>query len=337
MFQDAATFAQPNIQETFVSPTISEQPTLNAGLHRYTWLNDWAKIPQTDSGKVDGRTHGIAVSETGQVIVFHQANPAVLFYDQEGNVVKAWGDRFPGAHGLTLVKEDDTEYLWLADSKTGEVVKMTLAGETVLNLQPPALEIYANGKYAPTWVAVHEERHGGNGDIWVTDGYGTSYIHCYDKQGNYLISINGSEGTAGLFKCPHAIWMDTRKAEAELYIADRGNRRVQVYDSEGNFKRVFGADCLTSPCAFAAAGDLLIIPELRARVAILDRQDRLVGYLGDNEPVCDIKGWPNHPADLIEPGKFNSPHGIAADKMGNLYVVEWIVGGRITKLAPRAI
>ena len=67
---------------------------------------------------------------------------------------------------------------------------------------------------------------------------------------------------------------------------------------------------------------------------MLDGQDRLLGYLGENEAVCDLPSWPNHPTELINVGKFNSPHGVAADAQGNIYVTEWIIGGRITKLAP---
>ena len=321
-----------NVHDAIFS--IQPQPVVGPSKVRYTWSEHWVRIPQTFTGQVDGRTHGIAITQQGQVVLFHQADPAVVIYSPEGDFIDAWGDRFPGAHGLTLVNENGEDFLWLADSKTGEVVKTTLDGRAVLTIQRPALSIYDNGKYAPTWVAVHEERHGGNGDIWVTDGYGTSYIHCYDKAGHYIDSINGSEGGAGAFKCPHSIFMDTRKAQPELYIADRGNRRVQVYDVEGNYLRAFGADFLTSPCAFAVSGERLIIPELRARVAILDGQDRLLGYLGENEAVCELPSWPNHPTELIDAGKFNSPHGVAADTQGNIYITEWIIGGRITKLAP---
>lgn len=313
----------------------NDQPTIvGPSKLRYQWAEHWVRIPPTTTGQADGRTHGIAVTRQGHIVVFHQADPAVVIYSAEGALLTSWGNRFPGAHGLTLVQEGAEDFLWLADSKTGEVVKTTLDGHTVLNLQKPALSLYDNGKYAPTWVAVHEERHGGNGDIWVTDGYGMSYIHCYDREGRYIDSINGSAGEAGAFKCPHSIFMDTRKGQPELYIADRGNRRVQVYDVEGNYLRVFGADFLTSPCAFASSGERLLIPELRARVAILDGQDRLLGYLGENEIVCDLPGWPNHPDGLIHPGHFNSPHGVAADAQGNIYVTEWIIGGRITKLTP---
>lgn len=82
--------------------------------------------------------------------------------------------------------------------------------------------------------------------------------------------------------------------------------------------RVFGADFLTSPCAFAISGDRLIIPELRGRVVVLNGQDRRLGYLDENEAVCDLPGWPNHPGALIHAGKFNSPHGVAVDAQGNI-------------------
>ncbi|MBW7995671.1 MAG: hypothetical protein FVQ81_03670 [Candidatus Glassbacteria bacterium] len=59
----------------------------------------------------------------------------------------------------------------------------------------------------------------------------------------------------------------------------------------------------------------------------------MVCYLGGNEEAKDRDGWPNLPAELIEAGKFNSPHDVAVDAGGNLYIVEWIIGGRITKLA----
>jgi DNA-binding beta-propeller fold protein YncE len=274
----------------------------------------------------------VVVSETGKVLIFNQAQPGVVVFDPEGRLLNAWGDRFLGAHGMTLVKEGKVEYLWLTDQRSGEVVKTTLDGRTVQNILPPEIAIYKHGGFVPTWVAVNEERHGGNGDIWVTDGYGKNLVHRYDKAGRYLNSISGEEGAAGAFKCPHGIWVDTRKAEPELYIADRGNKRIQVYSVTGTFKRCFGSDILTSPCGFVTLGDNLYIPELRARLAILDKQDKLVCYLGDNEKVCDIPGWPNHKPELIEAGKFNSPHGMAVDPAGNIYVAEWIVGGRLTKL-----
>ena len=323
----------------------------------YEWIDSWAKTPDSESGRSGWAHHGIVVTEAGNVVTFHQGDPTVLVFDKEGNLQRSWDVDLTEAHGMTLVKENGAEYLWIADngakrvkklgyeyqagSKGPQVVKMSLDGQTVMSLQRPDLSIYQGGTYAPTWVAVNEERHGGNGDIWVADGYGESYIHRYDKTGHYLSSINGEEGKAGAFDCPHAIFIDRRKSEPELYIADRSNSRVQVYDLEGSFKRSFGSDFLTSPGGFVTHGELLIIAELKARLAILDLDDHLVYYLGDNEAVCDVDGWPNVKnergdivrTNLLEPGKFNSPHGMTVDNDGNLYVAEWLIGGRHTKLA----
>jgi hypothetical protein len=300
--------------------------------HTYKWIDNWAGIPDTESGRANGRTHGIVVTDAGNVIVFHQANPAVLVFAPNGKLLRSWGDRFGGAHGMTLVKERATEYLWLTDQYSAEVVKTSLDGETTMTLARPTHPVYKEGKYAPTWVAVNEERFGGNADIWVADGYGSHYVHRYDKSGRYIGGINGSEGKAGIFDCPHGIMMDHRRSEPELYVADRGNRRFQVYDLDGHFKRTFGSDILTSPCGSITHDGELFVPELNARLTVLDEHDRLICHLGENEGVHTHPQWPEVPSRLIRPGKFNSPHGMAVDNAGNLSVVEWIVGGRITRL-----
>lgn len=320
------------VDHCWEDPTVETMQIGSSDL-TYEWVEDWVKIPDTETGRVNGRTHGVAVTDSAdRVMIFHQASPAVLQFCPGGGLLRSWGDRFAGAHGMTCVKEGQTEYLWLTDEHSGEVVKTTLAGQTVLSIIRPNLPLYQNGKYAPTSVAVNQERFGGNGDIWVADGYGASCIHRYDKTGRYVGTITGQEGKAGLFKCPHGIWFDTRHGQPELYIADRGNTRVQVYDADGRFKRSFGSNFLSSPCGFASYGPYLMIPELHARVTILDEYDNPMCYLGANEAACKIKGWPNLPSYMLEPGKFNSPHAMAADKDGNLYVVEWILGGRVTKL-----
>ena len=82
-----------------------------------------------------------------------------------------------------------------------------------------------------------------------------------------------------------------------------------------------------SPSGFITHGDQMMVVELRARLTVLDADDRVVTYLGDNSGVEDVEGWPNPPAEYIEPGKFNGPHGMAADADGNLYITELIIGG----------
>jgi hypothetical protein len=330
---------------------------IGSGEHTYEWVEDWARIPDTESARTGWAHSGVAVSSTGDVFTFHQGEPAMLAFNQRGELARSWRGEVGAAHAITLVRERDMEYLWLADNgarrapaagyeyqpwdRGSQAIKTGLDGRTMMRLERPDLPVYREGRYSVTSVAVFEERFGGNGDIWVADGYGQSYVHRYDRTGRYLGSINGEEGRAGAFKTPHAVFVDVRKPDPELYVADRSNRRVQVYDLDGRFKRSFGEDFMTSPSAFVVDGDHLVIAELRARLTVVDGADRLVCYLGENEAACQVPGWPNNKNAAGEPvrnaqltpGKFNSPHGLGIDARGNLYVSEWLIGGRTIKLA----
>ncbi len=312
--------------------SVRHKTIVQAGPLRYLWREHWVRTPETPSSQENGRTHGAAVTADGIVHIFHQAGPAMLDFSAGGEFVGAWGQDFPGAHGMDLVREGGLEYFWLTDQRNAAVVKTTPQGEIVQRIDRPEIEAYEAGKYSPTWATSDPE----SGLIFVADGYGSSLVHRFDREGGYLGTLTGEEG-AGRFRCPHGIFIDRRKATPELLIADRGNHLVQVYDLQGNFLRAWGSDELTSPCCFATSGEYLFIPELFARLAVFDGQDKLVGYLGSNEDTVKIEGWPNHPAQLTEAGKFNSPHGIAAGPDGSIYVVEWIVGGRVIRLEPAGL
>ena len=181
---------------------------------------------------------------------------------------------------------------------------------------------------------MHESRFGGSGHIWLTDGYGSSAVHQYTADGEYITTVTGEEGPAGHFDTPHGLFIDRRTTEPELLIADRSNGQVQAYDFDGTFKRVFGQDFLYRPCCFEAIADHLVIVEHRAgRLTVIDSSNQLVCYLGENPGVENLPNYPNvSHADLVI-GKFNSPHGLTSDHAGNLYIREWITGGRTIKLA----
>lgn len=304
---------------------------IGSGIHRYRWIEHWARIPEGKGSRENGRTHGVVEVESGNILVFHQADPAVLIFDPSGRLLDRWGNRFSGAHGMTLVREGGTEFLWLTDEFSGEVTKTTLDGRTVDSIDRPEHPAYQRGKYAPTWVAVNETRFGGNGDVWVADGYGTGLVHRYDAKGRYLQSISGEEG-GGRFDCPHGIMFDTHLGTPELVVADRGNKRLQIYSAEGTYLRTFGSDVLRCPDTAVFAFNHFYVPELTAQVTILDREGSLVCRLGDDEQTCSVDGWPNHPGHLVHEGKFVAPHSLTVDRHGNIFVVEWKVGGRITKL-----
>ncbi len=331
---------------------------VGCGVHTYEWIEDWARIPDEAALSEGWAHHGFATTSQNTLIGFHPGEPSVLVFDQEGTLLRSWSVDLAEGHGLTLCHEGGQERLWMADigSKklrrhgydnppgndqiSGRVVKFSLEGQALLQLKKPPLSIYDGTRFSPTAVAVNDEVHGGNGDVWVADGYGAYLVHRFDREGHYLSTLSGEEG-AGRFDCPHGIFIDRRKPMPELYVADRSNGRFQVYDLEGRFKRVFGSEFLTTPSAMVTYQDVMVVAELRARITLLDVEDRLLGYLGDNEAVSHQDGWPNTldkrgqiiPSDRLEPGKFNSPHGLGVDHDGNLYVSEWLIGGRYIKLA----
>lgn len=329
---------------------------IGSGDLRFEWIEDFAEIPRPEEAARGWAHHGIARSKRDTLLTFHPALPTVLELSLDGKLLRSWDVPLAEAHGVTICSDGVDECLWFADNgrkrnpdkdyeytwgpKAGHTVKMSMDGESRMELVAPELPIYNPGMFSPTQVAVWKTEDGGNGDVWVTDGYGQSHIHRFTSAGEYVSSINGSEGGAGAFSCPHFIWIDTRKSEPELYIADRANGRVQVYDLDGKFKRSFGEDFFITPSAIAPYGDMTVIAELNARLTIIDAEDRLVTYLGDNHEVAKEPGWPNMlgpdgvptRTNRLREGVFNSPHGLATDDDGAIYVSEWLIGGRYIKL-----
>ena len=304
----------------------------NTATPAYTWIDNWARIPNSESGRSNGRTHGVCVTNAGTVIVFHQAHNGLLTFDPRGQLMSAiGGNRWLGAHGLTKVVDGAQEFLWLTDQASKEVAKVTLEGETVQTItRAPHATYEQGGGYTPTWAAQNPE----NGDIWVADGYGSSLVHRYTRKGDYVASLDGTEG-AGRFACPHGINFQHSDAGLELWITDRGNKRVVIYDSDGRFQR---QTTLThSPCCFDFLGDLAVIPELLTGVKVFNVNTLdLVTEVGASDVVQPGKtpdGWPNlGGTPLVRSGRFNSPHGACFSPNGDIYCVEWIVGGRITRL-----
>jgi DNA-binding beta-propeller fold protein YncE len=301
--------------------------TLGSGNHTYELVPDWIKVP--DNIKL-GFMHGLGVDSQNRVYIFMQSINAICVFDEDGSFIKTWNHGFEkGAHGLTVVKEPEGDFLWLAEYLIPQVCKTTLDGEIILSLPiPPLPEIYPlPRKYIPTNIAVAP-----NGDIYVADGYGQWYIHRFDKNGNYISSFGGKGTKPGKFNCPHGIIVDTRGPEPILLIADRANVRLQTFTLDGKPLSIFGTENLRHPCHFDIRNGDLLIPDLHGRVTILNAKNELITHLGDNPGIEKTEGWPNLPKETWQPGKFIAPHSACWDGNGDMYVTEWIRIGRITKL-----
>lgn len=324
--------------------------TVGSGEHTYECIHDWAKLPPSIAF---GNTHGVAVDAAGNVHIKHTVHAssssadAMCVFDQEGTFVRSWGAEYKGgAHGLTLSREGfpAKEFLYLADCQRGVVKKTTLTGEIVKELAwPEESGLYSSrAEYKPTNIAVvpmmPENRLGGSnatdqvwmaamGQVFVSDGYGKNWIHRYSASGDYISSFGGVGKERGQVSCPHGIAIDTRGPEPLIVVADRSNRRLQYFNLVGHHKG-FVTKELRSPCHFDQRGNLLLVPDLDARVTLLNEKNELVVHLGDGGNY----GLRDKPREQFIPGKFIAPHSACFDAQGNIFVVEWVEVGRVTKL-----
>jgi hypothetical protein len=298
--------------------------------YQFEWIDSFGNLPV--NMKL-GYTHGVCVDTSNRVYVFNQSLHSVVSFERDGRFKRSWGQEFQhGAHGMRLTDEEHHQYLYLTDYERHDVSKTSLRGELQFRLHmPPRREIYAsNAEFKPTDCCVAP-----NGDIYVFDGYGKPYVHVYDRKGMYMASIGGPGKAEGQLDCPHGGWIDTRKVEPELYVADRGNNRIQVFTLEGKFKRIITDPAIKQPCGFYQFFDEMWVPDLQARLICLDKNDKVVAVLGDNPEAPTTPGWPNIP-DKLQPGKFNAPHACCVDTYGDIYVVDWISTGRVTKLVRKS-
>ena len=295
-------------------------------MHTYEWVEGWAKVPERMQL---GYTHGVVEDSQGLIYVHNASKNSIVIFDPEGNVVNSWGEAYAeGAHGLHLSIEAGGEYLYLALTNQQMVVKTDLEGREVWRIHTPDLpEIYnADHKFSPTETTVAP-----NGDVYIADGYGQHWVHVYSPEAAYKFSFGGLGDGPGQLNNPHGIMLDTRGAEPLILVSDRGNHRLQYFTLDGKFVRITGG-MLRLPCTTVQYRDEIYIPDLHSRVTILDKDDKLIAHVGERENGWEIAGWPNIAHELRQVGNFTSPHDLHVDGAGNVYVVEWISDGRITKL-----
>ena len=331
-FVRAAVVAAPAILATKKG---SAKPLiLGEGEHQYEAIHDWGELP---SHIKYGNTHGVVGDSQGFIYIEHtvhatsQSADTIVVFDDKGKFVTSWGKQFKtGAHGLHIRKEGSTEFLYICDNLHGIVTKRTLKGEEVFTLGYPseseAYKIAADRSrpvYRPTNLTVAP-----NGDVYIGDGYGSSFVNQYNSQGQYIRTFGGLGKELGQLATPHGIFLDARGAEPVLQVADRSNHRIQTFTLYGKPLSVTGG--VKSPCHFHQRGDMLVVPDLSARVTLLDRSNQVIIHLGDGgDGVRDLR---TKERSSFIPGQFIMPHGAWFDGDGNIFVVEYVEVGRVTKL-----
>ena len=333
----------------------TKRPVLGSGAHTYEALHDWGTLPAHIKW---GNTHAVVEDSQGHMFVHHTVHASsdsadtMVVFDPKGKFVRSWGREFKGvAHGLHIRREGSDEFLYLTVNATNPrlspqpamqavVIKSTLNGDIVWKIQgPPDVDAYrqpnADGspkRYNPTNVAIAP-----NGDVYVGDGYGSSFVNQYNNRGEYIRTFGGRGAAAGQLAEPHGIWVDTRaprqgsgQGAPVLVVADRRNNRLQRFTLDGKH-----LDFITGfklPCHFDAHKDLVVVPDLQGRVTLVDRDNRIVEHLGDSNNTAGTFPLRTQPREAFVPGEFICPHGACFDHDGNIFVAEWVEVGRVTKL-----
>jgi hypothetical protein len=130
---------------------------------------------------------------------------------------------------------------------------------------------------------------------------------------------------------PHGIWIDRRGATPNVTVADRRNNRLQRFTLAG--QHIDFVQGFQLPCHFHEHNGVVVIADLQGRVTLMDRSNAIIGHLGEATP----SSAPNPPRTTTDrasfvPGQFITPHGANFDHEGNIFVVEWVEIGRVTKL-----
>lgn len=294
-------------------------------------VHGWPQLPE---GRILGQATGVDLDSHGNVFVFHRAGrewleeppaetisePTIEVFDGlTGRHLRSWGaKRFLMPHGLTI---DAQNNVWVTDVMLHQVLKFSPTGELLLALGNARVagtdRLHFN---MPTDVAVLPD-----GSFYVSDGYGNARVLKFDAQGQFQFEW-GRPGTGkGEFDLPHAIDVD---AEGRVYVADRTNARVQVFDSRGTFLTQWSGGELGRPYSVAVSGSRAIVvdggdqpqsgPD-RSGAAEMDLDGRVIRRFGR---------FGNYD------GQFRLAHDVAIGGDGSVYVVDaW--GQRVQKFNRR--
>jgi hypothetical protein len=308
-----------------------------------------------------GEVLGVAVNSKGRIVVLNHpgsatsgplygnASTQLLEFDQTGKFVREVGKGVYGlgySHGVRFDKYDN---LWVVDKGTNAVVRFNAAGYVTLNLgrrpegpDDPAEFYYRGGRGAgappvhidgqfrqPTDIAWDSDDN-----IYISDGYTNSRIAKFDKQGNWLMSW-GSRGTGGThadenpgqFNTPHNIGIDRQN---NVYVADRNNRRIQVFDANGKFLRMIHLNVPYDKKRHPVLGNLSMNPpdETQPWTICITNTPTQYLYTSDSEPGRIYKmTLDGRIVGMIGesgrgPSQFNWIHGLACPNEDLLYVAD---------------
>jgi DNA-binding beta-propeller fold protein YncE len=310
-----------------------------------------------------GEVAGVAVNSKGHVFVFsrgHTNGPAygaaaaqLLEFDADGKFLREIGHNLYAWSFAHSVKVDKDDNIWVADKGSDMVIKFDPEGrvamvfgrkleasdegtEPLKHPHPPLPPV--DGMFRQ----VTDIAWDGAGNTYISDGYINSRIAKVDKNGNWLKSWGEPGDQPGQFNTPHSIATD---AEGNVYVADRGNRRIQVFDGDGKFLRQIVIDVPVDPNARPAIGNKPQLPITGNQAMVPGAPWAICITSAPNQVLYSSDGYPGRIYKLSLDGKilgvlgesgkqlkqFGWIHQIACPSENELFVGE-LLNWRVQKL-----
>lgn len=265
---------------------------------------------------VMGRLSGVAVAPDGTILALNRGYHPVLEFKADGTFIRSWGEgsrMFEGAHTLRFDRQGD---LWYMDAADNMIFHFDKEGRTVgtlgTNPEPWTYLTHVIERAVPGKANLYQETDIGwsrDGSMFVADGYGNSRVAKYDKDGNFVKSWGERGAQPGNFNTPHSLVVDGNDV---VYVADRGNSRIQTFDTEGNRKAVWNLP--TAPwslCLTNGPTPVLFV----GRVYKMDLTGKILGTFG-------------RPGRM--PGTIDSIHQLACPDEKTVYLAN-LYAGRLDK------
>jgi DNA-binding beta-propeller fold protein YncE len=278
----------------FVSaPALSSRCQETGPRLNYEAVPDFFQLPP---GEHFVEPAGVAVNSKGHIYVFHRGKHPLMEFDSAGKFVRSIADDlFVTAHTLRVDAEDN---IWTTDVGAHVVLKLSPEGRVLLALgrmRMPGDDVLHFNQ--PTDVAFDRD-----GNLYVTDGEGNSRVLKFDKYGNVLLGWGMKGSGPGQFDLPHSIAIDGDL----VYVGDRENARIQVFDRDGRFLREWK---LGHPFGLCIAPDhsIYMCDAIAGHILKIDREGKIVGVIAGPEP---------------SKGRHFDPHQIALDKENSIFAAE---------------
>ncbi|WP_299115042.1 6-bladed beta-propeller [uncultured Winogradskyella sp.] len=296
--------------------------------HRYKVDLNWGNLDASKTPVND--CHEMVQDSKGRIVLLtNEVKNNVIIYDKSGKLLETWGADYPGAHGLTLVKENGEDFLLITDYERHQVIKTTIDGKVVFTIDYPSeIAAYSSkGDYRPTETAVTD-----NGDIYVADGYGKQFIMHYNYKGELQNYFGGVGTESNKFLNAHGICYDNRDTKnPSLLVTARELNQLKRFTPTGEYIETINVPGALI-CRPVIHGRDIYFAVLRSKNSLYEDSGFVLIMNENNEVVsCPGATAPRYKGSQLDElyqtiRLFQHPHDVCIDDDENMYVAQWNSG-----------